>query len=238
MNQPCFRVLLLVAMFLAVATTAFCDITGDYFTSGRAKALRGDFDGATADYTKAIQLNPSIAESYSHLFARKIARDPGALAQTPDTMPTLAAETASPAVAFTQLDMSLKERVQHAHDLYRAQGYYSIGNVLAATDGPEDAFFKILPDGIHKITLQGTEDRKVVNPDEVPQAVKDAFKVAIKENVQNPLVWMVNKAHAQEAVKAMQNKDQTEKVVEYNESYEKLLACVRVSLWVFTESSG
>jgi Flp pilus assembly protein TadD len=37
-----------------------------YFSRGNAKANKGDFDGAIADYTKAIELNPSFAGAFNN----------------------------------------------------------------------------------------------------------------------------------------------------------------------------
>jgi len=58
------KVVLLMAMFLTVAITAFCDQADDYVASGRAKLAKRDMDGAIADFTKAIQLEPALAVAY------------------------------------------------------------------------------------------------------------------------------------------------------------------------------
>ena len=76
--------LLLMAIFLTMATTAFCDTGEDFFNSGRAKIAKADLqnapnptkewltnakaglDGAIADYTKAIELKPDYADAYYH----------------------------------------------------------------------------------------------------------------------------------------------------------------------------
>ena len=76
--------LLLMAIFLTMATTAFCDTAEDFFNSGRAKIAKADLqnapnptkewltnaqaglDGAIADYTKAIELKPDYADAYYH----------------------------------------------------------------------------------------------------------------------------------------------------------------------------
>jgi len=78
--------LLLTAMFLTVATTAFCDTAEDFFNSGRAKQAKANLenvlntdrhyrkewerdakaalDAAIADYSKAIELKPDFADAY------------------------------------------------------------------------------------------------------------------------------------------------------------------------------
>jgi tetratricopeptide (TPR) repeat protein len=53
------KFLMLMAMFLAVATTALCDKADDFSASGYLKMHKGDLDGAIADFTKAIELHPS-----------------------------------------------------------------------------------------------------------------------------------------------------------------------------------
>ena len=58
------KLLLLMAMFLSVATPSFCDTADDYFDSGFAKQTKGDFDSAIADYTKAIELKPDFAAAF------------------------------------------------------------------------------------------------------------------------------------------------------------------------------
>ena len=37
---------------------------GDYVNAGVEKSKRGDFKGAIIDYTKAIEINPQIADAY------------------------------------------------------------------------------------------------------------------------------------------------------------------------------
>jgi tetratricopeptide (TPR) repeat protein len=56
--------LLLVAIVLTNATTAFCYGANHYFRRGFAEQKRSDFDGAIADYTKAIQLKPHFVYAY------------------------------------------------------------------------------------------------------------------------------------------------------------------------------
>ncbi len=76
------NLLLLTAIFLTMATTAFGDTAEDFFNSGRVKAAKADLqsapnttkewlrdaeaglDGAIADYTKAIELKPDFADAY------------------------------------------------------------------------------------------------------------------------------------------------------------------------------
>jgi tetratricopeptide (TPR) repeat protein len=38
----------------------------NYINRGWAKRAKGDFDGAIADYSKAIELNPKLAVAYSN----------------------------------------------------------------------------------------------------------------------------------------------------------------------------
>jgi hypothetical protein len=54
------KLLLLMAMFLTLATTSCSDAGVDYYKSGVAKQTKGDLDGAIADYAKAIQLKPDL----------------------------------------------------------------------------------------------------------------------------------------------------------------------------------
>jgi tetratricopeptide (TPR) repeat protein len=58
------RFLLLAAIVLTTATTAFCDKAEDIVNRGLAKQRKGDLDGAIADYTKAIELKPDLAVAY------------------------------------------------------------------------------------------------------------------------------------------------------------------------------
>src|SRR5438045_3959189 len=37
----------------------------DYNNSGKASFIKGDLDGAIADFTKAIEINPLLAETYN-----------------------------------------------------------------------------------------------------------------------------------------------------------------------------
>jgi uncharacterized protein (TIGR03067 family) len=56
--------LLLTAMLLTMAGTAFCQTAEDYVNDAIAKTAKGDVDGALADYNKAIELKPDYAFFY------------------------------------------------------------------------------------------------------------------------------------------------------------------------------
>lgn len=58
------KFLLLAAMLMTLATTAFCQTANDYVSSGLDKWLKNDFDGAIADYNKAIALQPDDEDAY------------------------------------------------------------------------------------------------------------------------------------------------------------------------------
>jgi tetratricopeptide (TPR) repeat protein len=51
-------VILLVISFLFAGIDAFAQTAEDYFKSGYAKADKGDYTEAIADWTKAIEINP------------------------------------------------------------------------------------------------------------------------------------------------------------------------------------
>jgi tetratricopeptide (TPR) repeat protein len=66
MIYPKSILLLLVAMLLMIAGSAFGDRAFDYYYSGVNREDRGDWAGALADYTKAIELNPNYAFAYNN----------------------------------------------------------------------------------------------------------------------------------------------------------------------------
>src|SRR5580658_7554712 len=58
------RILSLPAALFLIASPALGDDATNYDNSGRSEFLKGDVDGAIADYTKAIALNPDDADAY------------------------------------------------------------------------------------------------------------------------------------------------------------------------------
>jgi lipoprotein NlpI len=58
------KFLLLVAMLLSMATTAFCDAAVDDYQLSFFQYQIGDLDGAIADLTEAIELKPDFADAY------------------------------------------------------------------------------------------------------------------------------------------------------------------------------
>ena len=57
---------------LLTTQAAYSMSAEDWFDSGVAKAKRGDWQGAIADWTKVIEINPRFADAYSN---RGVAKD-------------------------------------------------------------------------------------------------------------------------------------------------------------------
>ena len=55
--------LCLPATLFIVTAFAFGDTEGDYYTNGIALAKKGDRDGAQVDFTKAIELDPTLLKA-------------------------------------------------------------------------------------------------------------------------------------------------------------------------------
>ena len=55
---------LLFTLVLLVSFNSFGQTSDEYFNSGYDKDEKGDYYGAIADYTKAIELNPNYAMAY------------------------------------------------------------------------------------------------------------------------------------------------------------------------------
>ena len=55
---------LLLSLSLLTRSTV-AESAADYFNSGRAKASKGDMNGAIADYTRAIEINPELVMVYA-----------------------------------------------------------------------------------------------------------------------------------------------------------------------------
>jgi hypothetical protein len=66
--------LLLTTLILAMATSAFSDTATDYFNSGAAKQAKFDFNGAIADYSKAIELKPDYFEAFNRRGQAKLSK--------------------------------------------------------------------------------------------------------------------------------------------------------------------
>ena len=65
-----FLLFLMMGLLPMLAASSGSDSAFDFATRGYEKHVKGDLDGAIADYTKAIQLNPNYAEAYA---ARSVA---------------------------------------------------------------------------------------------------------------------------------------------------------------------
>jgi TPR repeat len=61
--KPLKRFLQLLTASYFIASSAFGDDATNYGSSGDAKFIKGDLDGAIADYNKAIELKPDVAIS-------------------------------------------------------------------------------------------------------------------------------------------------------------------------------
>ena len=60
------KTILLIAMLLSAAATAFGDTYVDYLNRGNTKYDKGDWDGAIADYNHAIELKSDYAAAYDN----------------------------------------------------------------------------------------------------------------------------------------------------------------------------
>lgn len=54
----------LLYLLLLTTSVSFCQTLEEYFNIGLEKAKAKDYDGAIADYTKAIELNPNNANTF------------------------------------------------------------------------------------------------------------------------------------------------------------------------------
>ena len=77
--RPTFLSLLALLFALTLPDVAFGEQTAkDFFNRGKAEMGKGDWDGAIADFTKAIELNPKYAPSYVERgFAKEFKDDGG-----------------------------------------------------------------------------------------------------------------------------------------------------------------
>lgn len=51
-------------IFFLLCARIYSQTAEEYFNSGSAKYLRGDYTGAIMDFSKAIQINPNLAQAY------------------------------------------------------------------------------------------------------------------------------------------------------------------------------
>ena len=57
---------LLIVLILFFSYTTYSQTAKEYFNSAYDKEENGNFNGAIADYTKAIELNPDDASAYNN----------------------------------------------------------------------------------------------------------------------------------------------------------------------------
>ena len=62
----------LIIFCIFITTVAYTQTADDYFNSGVTKYDLKDYKGAIQDYTKAIELNPKLAEAYNNRGLTKI----------------------------------------------------------------------------------------------------------------------------------------------------------------------
>jgi tetratricopeptide (TPR) repeat protein len=77
--NPANHFLFLIATFVAMTGTAFCDNKDKkrdkYAESATTKQAKGDLDGAIADYTKALQFKPSDAGIHNNRGVARLAKN-------------------------------------------------------------------------------------------------------------------------------------------------------------------
>jgi tetratricopeptide (TPR) repeat protein len=57
---------LLLIMIVFVTSLSYCQTAEEYYNRGISKAKLQDYQGAIADYFKAIELNPNYSEAYAN----------------------------------------------------------------------------------------------------------------------------------------------------------------------------
>jgi Flp pilus assembly protein TadD len=77
----------IIAILLLVTAPVFGDDATDYCNRGAEKGQKGDFNGALADFSKAIELKPDYAEAYNK---RGLAK--GGLAKSPNDVDSALAD--------------------------------------------------------------------------------------------------------------------------------------------------